>query len=291
MVRLATSILAASLLAVPALAVSSEQYERSVAENDLYGRDFVDVEETIATREELDEIFDREFLDELEVRDPSLFGMVAKFASKGIAKGVGKAAKSKAEHGGKGGAVKTFGKTLHRANRLSEGFNNFNGNGGGGGFSQSGFQGGISGFQGFRRPSFGGRRIFRRDFDDEDLELRGFEEDLESREPVNIGALVKVGKHLAHHAHHAQNIAQYIPQGNNNNNNDNNYGREFDEELLERDDIDEELLEREFDDEELLEREFDDEELLEREFDDEELLEREFDNDELLEREDFDDLD
>jgi len=205
--------------------VSSEQYERSVAESDLYGRD-LDLEETIATRDALYEIFGREFLDELEVRDPSLFGMAAKFAVKGAAK-AGKSHMGR----GKTRTIKRIGKAAHRGERLSESFNNFNGQ--------------------------NNDNNYGRDFDDTDFDLRDFEEDLETREPINFGALMKIGKHVAHHADHAENIAQYIPQGNNNNNN--NYGRDFDEEVFEREFDDEELFQREFDDEEFFEREdFDD---------------------------------
>lgn len=47
---------------------------RGVAESDLYGRDFVPEDDTLFTREALNDIFNREFIDDLDVvleaRDP-----------------------------------------------------------------------------------------------------------------------------------------------------------------------------------------------------------------------------
>jgi hypothetical protein len=187
MVRLATSVLAASLLAIPALAASSEQYERSVAESDLYGRDFLDIEDALAAREQLEEFFGRELVNDMEERSP--FGLG--FLFKGIK------------------AITKIGHKAHEAHEHAENFKN-------------------------------NRHQHRREFDDEEFDLRDFDEDLEAREPGKFGAIFRVAKGLARkHGHHAHNLEQFVPQ-----NNDQNQRREFDEEFDARD-FDEDLEARE----------------------------------------------
>jgi len=175
MVRIATSVLAASLLAIPALAAFSEQYERSVAESDLYGRDFIDVEDTVIAREQLDEIFGREFVNDIEERSP--FGLG--FLVKGIK-----------------AAVK-IGKKAHSAHSHVSGNNNQNNH--------------------------------RREFDDEEFDLREFDEDLEAREPGKFGTALRVGKSLARKGAKFHNrvggFSQFIPQNND------QYRRELDDEF------------------------------------------------------------
>jgi len=186
MVRLATSVLAASLLAIPALAASSEQYERSVAESDLYGRDFLDVEDAMVAREQLEELFGRELVNDMEERSPFGLGLLFK-------------------------GIKAVAKIGHKAHSAHDHAQNFQNN-----------------------------RQHRREFDDEEFDLRDFDEDLEVREPGKFGAAFRVAKTLVHkHGHHAQNLAQFIPQ-----NNDQNQRREFDEELDARD-FDDDLEARE----------------------------------------------
>jgi len=73
----------------------------------------------------------------------------------------------------------------------------------------------------------------RREFDEEEFDLRDFDEDLEAREPIDV-------EKVLHRAHRVYRAAQYIPTGNYN----------------DRRDLVEEVFEREFDDEELLEREY-----------------------------------
>jgi len=69
--KFATSILAIAFIAVPALAISTEQYERSydLAESDLYGREVDEIVENL-TREDLDDIFGRELVNDIEERSP-----------------------------------------------------------------------------------------------------------------------------------------------------------------------------------------------------------------------------
>jgi len=188
MVRLTTSVLAVSLLAVPALAASSEQYERSVAESDLYGRDFNDVEDAVVAREELDEIFGREFVNDMEERGLFPFGAIFK-------------------------GIKSIAKVGHKAHEAHEHAENFRNN---------------------------RNNRHRREFDDEEFDLRDFDEDLEAREPGKFGAIFRVAKGLARkHGHHAQRLGEFIPQ-----NNDQNQRREFDEEFDVRD-FDDDLEARE----------------------------------------------
>jgi hypothetical protein len=69
--KFATSILAIAFIAVPALAASTEQYERSydLAESGLYDREVDEIVDNL-TREDLDEIFGRELVDDIEERSP-----------------------------------------------------------------------------------------------------------------------------------------------------------------------------------------------------------------------------
>jgi len=262
MVRLATSVFAAALLAVPALAASSEQFERSVAESDLYGRDFADVDDVLVTREDLEELFGRELINDIEERDP--FGIFSIF--KGIK-----------------AAVKV-GKGIHKAHEAKEHVQNHRN---------------------------------RREFDDEEFDLREFDEDLEAREPLKFGAAlkglraaVKFGKkhHTAKHAGHIGN--NFIQQQN-----DQQYQREFEDEMVERD-FDEDLEAREplkfgaalkglraavkfgkkhhaakhagHIGNNFIQQQNDQQ--YQREFEDE-MAERDFDDEEFFERESYDDLD
>jgi len=185
MVRLATSVLVASLLAIPALAAFSEQFERSVTESDLYGRDFVDIEDNLVTRELLDELFGREFTDDIEERSP--FGLGLLFKGIKTAVKIGEKAHSAHSH----------------ASHLQNNNNNNNNN-----------------------------RHHRREFDDEEFDLREFDEDLEAREPSKLSAAFKVAKTLARKGkkvhHKVGGFSQFIPQ---NNNDDQNQRRQFDEEF------------------------------------------------------------
>jgi hypothetical protein len=183
MVKLATSVLAVSLLALPALAAPAERYERSVAESDLYDRDLANVGNIIVTREDLYEIFGREFVDDIEERSP--FGLGAIFH-------VAKAIAGKVGH-----------HSHHHIPSVDLNSNNNNNNNN------------------------------RREFDEEEFDLRDFDEDLEAREPIDV-------EKVLHRAHRVYRAAQYIPTGNYN----------------DRRDLVEEVFEREFDDEELLEREY-----------------------------------
>jgi hypothetical protein len=92
--KFATSILAIALLAIPALAASSEyeQYERSLSDidSDVYERGFDAVDDIIVTREDLDELFGREFVNDIEERSP--FGLGLLFKGIKAAVKVGKAA-------------------------------------------------------------------------------------------------------------------------------------------------------------------------------------------------------
>jgi hypothetical protein len=74
--KFATSILAIVFIAVPTLAASTEQYERSydLAESDLYDREVDEIVDNL-TREDLDDIFGRELVDDIEERSP--FGIFA----------------------------------------------------------------------------------------------------------------------------------------------------------------------------------------------------------------------
>jgi hypothetical protein len=217
MVRHATSVLAISLLTLPVLVVSSEQYERRVAESDLYGRDLADLEDIILTREDLDEIFGREFVTDIDERSPG-FGTLFR----GGAKVLGKLGRKGAQHMHSA----QHSHSGHRAHSVIKGMNNIND-----------AYGQASQFNG------GSNNNNRREFDEEEFDLRDFDEDLDTREPINIGMLRKI----FHHAHKAEVAAEYIPQPNNNNNNNNNNNRR---------DTDEDLFGREFDEEEFFAREY-----------------------------------
>jgi len=91
--KFATSVLAIVFIAVPALAISTEQYEcviylrylsRSIsnlwnrrsydlAERDVYGREVDEIVDNL-TREDLDAIFGRELVNDIEERSP--FGIL-----------------------------------------------------------------------------------------------------------------------------------------------------------------------------------------------------------------------
>jgi len=211
MVKLVSSVVAVSLLALPALAVSSQQYERTVAEGDLYGRDLADLDNIILTREDLDEIFGREFVTDIDERSPGFGGLLRG------AKVLAKLGRKGAEHA----KTAQHSKSAHRAYKVMEGVNNAND-----AYNQ------VSGNS-------------RREFDIEEFALRAFDEDLEIREPLNLGFLAKGLGKAFHHADKVQEAAQFIPQPNQNQNQNNNPR-----------DIDEELFERAFDDEEFFGREY-----------------------------------
>jgi len=100
--KFATSILAIALLAGPALTASSEykQYEwvpaylvtyrmsfrlyarRSLSDidSDFYERGFDDIDDVIVMKEDLDELFSREFVNNIEERSPNFVGILM-FAS------------------------------------------------------------------------------------------------------------------------------------------------------------------------------------------------------------------
>jgi len=230
MVRLATSVLAASLLVLPALAAPSQQYERSVAESDLYGRD---LSETIVTREDLEEMYGREYMDDLEERSPLGIGLIFK----GI-----KALTHLGHHAPSLGSnnnnhrrefdeeelnLRDLDDMMVTREDLDELY----------GRSPLGIGLIFKGIKalthlGHHAPSLGSNNNnHRREFDEEELDLRDFDEDLEAREPVNI-------ERILHHAHQAYAASQYIPQSNNR--------RDFEEDRFERDFDDEEFLAREY---------------------------------------------
>ncbi|KAJ3515075.1 hypothetical protein NLJ89_g1991 [Agrocybe chaxingu] len=99
MVRIALPTLAVALLAIPALAQFSDVSERDVLENDLYERFFDDGDDIVLTREDLDALFGREFVNDVEARDPFL-GLLFKGvkAAVKIGKGIHKAHQAKQHH-------------------------------------------------------------------------------------------------------------------------------------------------------------------------------------------------
>ncbi|PPQ86675.1 hypothetical protein CVT25_006750 [Psilocybe cyanescens] len=82
MVRLATSIVAATLLVVPALA-ATQQFERDVSESDLYTRSIVD-DDIVVTREDLIDVFGRDVVVDLEEREPFGLGLLFKAVKTGV---------------------------------------------------------------------------------------------------------------------------------------------------------------------------------------------------------------
>jgi len=168
MVRLSTSILAASLLAVPALALSSTQYERSVAESDLYGRDIADLENVILTRGDLNAIFGRELINAIEERSPINFGAVFKAGKKLV--GMGKKAQEAHGHGSSSHLEHSShqGYAHHAHSAIEHVNNNYN----------PGPSQGYDYSQQQQQPSPYGRR----EFDEEEFDLRDFDEALFTRE-------------------------------------------------------------------------------------------------------------
>lgn len=237
-----TSVVIAALLSVPAIATSYEQYDRrNVAESDLYGRDFFSNDDILAVREDLEEFFGRELVDDLEERGGGIGALLS------IAKGLRRA---KSVTGGSGGS-----------NNDNNNSNNNNNNGG------------------HRRHHWFGRgldaELDLRDFD-EDLEVRepadlealakGIhalhkahkaartasqfipqggngdnqrrdldDEEVFVREPVDLEAVAK-GIHALHKAHKAVSTAsQFVPQGGNGDNQRRGWD---DEEMFEREPVD-----------------------------------------------------
>jgi len=248
MVKLATSVLAVSLLALPALAAPAEFYERSVTEGDLYGRDQADA--VIVTREDLYDIFGREFVDDIEERSPFGLGGLLKVGEKLGGKFFRHSHISSSNNNNNNNPnnnrrefdeeelearepnkytevfdiAKKFVGHHHRGPHIpSVDLNSNNGDGG--------------------NPS-------RREFDEEEFDLRDFDEDLEAREPINPQELEK----LAKLAHHARKFGKHAKQAGEFANNANNVYNTF--QGNSRRDLDEEVFEREFDDEEFSVREY-----------------------------------
>jgi len=283
MVRLATSLLAVSFVVLPALAAPTEQYERSVAESDLYGRDPANLEDIIVTREDLEEIFGREFVNDIDERG---FGGAFRFA-KGLAGKFGHhhshSLPSMGSNDNSNGNNNNYGREL--VNDIDE-------RGFGGAFR---FAKGLAGKFGHHHshslPSMGSNdnsnsnNNYGRDLVN-DIDERGFggafrlakglagkfghhhSHSLPSmgsndnsnsnnnygRELVNdidergFGGAFRLAKGLAgkfghHHSHNLPSMGS----NDNSNSNNNNYGREFDEEEFDL---------REFDDDEFLAREY-----------------------------------
>jgi len=256
MVKLATSVLAVSLAALPALAAPSKQYERSVAESDLYSRDLANSDDIVVTREHLDELFGREFINDIEERSPFGLGMIFRGVKSAV-----KLGKDAAHHHSHHGHMPSFGGGSNNNNNNNNDRREFDEEE----FDLRDFDEDLEArepfglgmiFRGVKAavklgkdaahhshhmPSIGGgsnnNNNNRREFDDEELSLRDFDEDLEAREPINL-------ERLLHHARKAYSASQYIPQGGSDNNNNN------------RRDIEDDMFEREFDDEEFLSREY-----------------------------------
>jgi len=259
MVRLATSVFAVALLAVPALAASSEQFERSVAESDLYGRDFTDVDDILVTREDLEELFGRELINDIEERDP--FGLFSVFkgikAAVKIGKGIHKAHEAKEhmqnhrhrrEYDDGEIDLREFDEDLEAREPMKFGA------------AIKGLRAAVKFGKKHRVAQRVGHHIgnnlnqqqndqqYQREFEDEEFDLREFDEDLEAREPMKFGAAIKglraavkfgkkhrVGQRVGHHIGNNLNQQQ----------NDQQYRREFEDEMAERDFDDEEFFERE----------------------------------------------
>lgn len=248
MVKFASTIVATALLSVPALAMSVKQYERNLAESDLYGRDFFSDEETFAAREDLDA--------ELEAREPvnpatvaHVFHLLHKahkhahHASGLLPNGNQENDRREFEEEDIYGrefdvdedlearepvnpaTVAHVFHLLHKAHKHTH--------------HASGLL-----------PN-GNQENDRREFEDEDIYGRelNFDEDLEAREPVNPATVAHVF-HLLHKAHkHAHHASGLLPNGNQENDR-----RELeDEDIFERE-LDDDLFERDFD--ELLTREY-----------------------------------
>jgi len=287
MVKLVTSVLAVSLLALPAFAAPAELYERSVAASDLYDRDLANVADILVTREDLYEIFGREFVNDIDERSPLGLGALFHIA-KGLA---GKAGHHSHHHmpsvdfnnnnnnnnnnrrefdeeeleareprgfGSVFRIAKGFaGKFGHKSHHHmpSVDFNNNNNNNNRREFDEEELEAlepfgfgsafrvvkGIAGKVGHHShhhmPSMdfnnNNNNNNRREFDEEEFDLRDFDEDLEAREPINVEKALR-------RAHKVYRAAQYIPTDNNN----------------DRRDLVEEVFEREFDDDEFLAREY-----------------------------------
>ncbi|PPR01902.1 hypothetical protein CVT26_011837 [Gymnopilus dilepis] len=276
MVKLATSVVAATLLSVPVLAVASEK--RSVAESDLYGRDFAEEENDLLTREDLEDLFGRDFVEELEAREP--FGLG--FVSKGL--GLIRHGISHVRHGGSGGhhhhhfggvgggdnsqqqqqsrrefiddleereplGFGMFSSVNHGIHALKHGFSHLRHGGGHHFHHMSSMGGGSSGGD----PSQ--QQPQRRELTDEDdLFTREFVDDLEEREPLGFGmfshglhALKHGFSHLrhggGHHFHHMSSMgggssggdpSQQQPQRRELTDEDDLFTREFVDDLEER---------------------------------------------------------
>jgi len=188
MVKLSTSVITGSLLVVPALALSSTHYERNVAESDLYGRDFADLDDIILTREDLNDIFGREFVSELEERSPIRIG--------GLVRG----AKS----------LLKFGKSKHAHSAEHEHEHGHSG----GHFRHA--QTAVDNFQSNTQQQPADPSQQRREFDEDDIFERDFVYDIEERSPIRLGGIVhgaksllRFGKSAKHGEHEHGHFAQH----------------------------------------------------------------------------------
>jgi len=218
MVRLATSIVAVTILAGTALAQGvyyDEQFERSISDSEnLEARSEAVLSDYLAAREEIEEQYGRDITDNerrelfevLEEREPQLFSLIKTGIKFGIKQGI------KSKNG------KQQEENLHVPINIDK----------------------LGGLPPTQRSLEEDEELFGRDYDDVEFEARDFDdleeyevrdfEELEEREPFNFGALTRLGAkafrkghgyshggtggrfgHGAFHFHHNQQQQQQQP--------------------------------------------------------------------------------
>ncbi|KAF8155485.1 hypothetical protein B0H34DRAFT_798666 [Crassisporium funariophilum] len=190
MVKLATSVLALALVATPALAVSSGKY---------YERNTEDI---LITRNDLEELFGREFVNDIEEREPFGLGFLIK-GIRGAVK-LGQKAHKAHEHVGhaqnnnqnqhKRALEELFGREFVADLEEREPF--------GLGFLIKGIRGAVKIGE---KAHKGHKHLEHGQDNNQNGQKRRELEELYVREPVHLGHALKTAEHVVHHANNAYN--------------------------------------------------------------------------------------
>ncbi|KAF8155486.1 hypothetical protein B0H34DRAFT_798667 [Crassisporium funariophilum] len=190
MVRFTSSIVLAFAV-VPALSLASQQYERTVAAADLYDRGFHDIGTALAIRDELEQLYGRELIDDIAERSPFGFGAILKIGKKLTHLGHHSHHDQQQQERREVEEIYSRALTNDIMERSPFGF---------GAILKIGKKLTHLGHHSHQQQQQERREV-------EEIYSRALTNDIEERSPFGFGAILKIGKkltHLGHHSHHQQ---------------------------------------------------------------------------------------